>query len=80
MPQALEDLDAIHAYIAANDRSAARLWIARLRKRAKAATANPRIGRIVPEIGDPAIREVFLRSYRVVYRLGETKVEVLTVQ
>ena len=41
----------------------------------------PRMGRIVPEIGDEAIREVLYRSYRIVYVVdqGDEEVDVLTI-
>ncbi len=34
---------------------------------------------MVPELGRDDVREVFLRSYRIVYRVGEDTVDVLTV-
>jgi toxin ParE1/3/4 len=40
---------------------------------------NPKIGRIVPEFSDPDIRELIIKSYRVVYRLGRNRIEILTV-
>ncbi len=33
----------------------------------------PELGREVPEFSDPAIREIIVRSYRVIYRLNHTK-------
>ena len=41
----------------------------------------PRMGRIVPEIGDDAIREVIYRNYRIVYVVDrdDEEVEVLTI-
>ena len=41
----------------------------------------PRMGRIVPEIGDEAIREVIYRNYRIVYVVDrdDEEVEVLTI-
>jgi plasmid stabilization system protein ParE len=39
----------------------------------------PELGREVPEVGDPAVREIIVRSYRVIYRVRhrERKVEVI---
>jgi plasmid stabilization system protein ParE len=39
----------------------------------------PEMGRVVPEFGDPAIREIVVRSYRVVYRVdhGDCRIDVL---
>jgi len=41
----------------------------------------PRMGRMVPEIGDEALRELIHRSYRIVYYVDadDDKVEVLTI-
>lgn len=42
-------------------------------------TDNPRSGRAVPEIGNPDIRELIYRGYRVVYRLNGDRIYILTV-
>lgn len=42
-------------------------------------TDNPRSGRTVPEIGNPDIRELIFRGYRIVYRLNDDRIEILTV-
>jgi plasmid stabilization system protein ParE len=34
---------------------------------------------MVPELGIPELREVFVRTYRVVYRIHEREVQVITV-
>jgi plasmid stabilization system protein ParE len=39
----------------------------------------PRIGRVVPEMNDPAIREIILGNYRIIYRLHTELAEILTV-
>jgi plasmid stabilization system protein ParE len=36
-------------------------------------------GRVVPEVDEPDVREVFFRTYRIVYRVMEGEVHVLTV-
>lgn len=30
-------------------------------------------GRVVPEIGSPDIREIFVKSYRLIYKIEETR-------
>jgi len=40
---------------------------------------NPRSERTVPEIGNPDIRELIYRGYRIVYRLNGDRIEILTV-
>ena len=32
---------------------------------------SPELGRVVPEFEDPAVREIIIHSYRVVYRLDD---------
>jgi plasmid stabilization system protein ParE len=46
---------------------------------AERAAAVPLAGRRVPELAREDVREVLLRSYRIVYRLAEHRIEVLTV-
>ena len=42
-------------------------------------SGNPRSGRVVPEIGNPDIRELIYHGYRIVYRLNTDFVEIVTV-
>lgn len=42
-------------------------------------TDNPKSGRTVPEIGNPEIRELIYRGYRIVYRLNGDRIGILTV-
>lgn len=37
----------------------------------------PERGRVVPELKNSAVREIFFKSYRIVYRLRGTTVEVI---
>lgn len=39
----------------------------------------PESGRIVPELNDLKIREILLGNYRIIYRLTENLVEIITV-
>ena len=39
----------------------------------------PRMGRVVPEIARDDVREVFQRTYRIVYRVVDDGIVVLTV-
>jgi plasmid stabilization system protein ParE len=68
-PRATRDLEAIVRYISLNDPQAALRFGTALVERAEAAGAFPESGRMVPEFGNPRIREVFHGSYRIVYRL-----------
>ena len=43
------------------------------------AAEAPLAGRVVPELGAPAFREVIERSYRIIYRVEESSILVLAV-
>jgi len=40
----------------------------------------PGLGRVVPEFDDPAIREIVVRTYRVIYRVDDAKHRVEVVR
>lgn len=77
--RAARDLVEIGEYIAADDPGAARRWVERLRARARLAAATPRGGRRVPELARDDVREVFLRMYRIVYRVLPRQIAIITV-
>ena len=77
--RAQDDLVEIASFIARDDRKAARAWIKRLRERARLAAANPLAGRVVPERNDAKVREVLVRSYRIIDRVEAKEIIVLTV-
>jgi len=35
------------------------------------------MGRIVPELDEPNIRELILRNYRIIYRILEKKIQIV---
>jgi toxin ParE1/3/4 len=51
----------------------------RLRQRAYIAAVAPHGGRVVPEIGRADVREVFLRSYRLMYKIIGNRIKVVTI-
>ena len=77
--RALRDLDRIAAYIAQDNPKAARRWVAQLRETALKAAHMPKAARVVPEIRREDVREVFLRSYRIVYGVRDDHIFVYTV-
>src|SRR5262245_17750683 len=78
-PQAIEDLEAIRAYVARDSQHYAALLVERLFACVDHLATFPEAGRIVPEFQRADLRETILGSYRVVYRLRAGQVEVLTV-
>ncbi len=78
-PQAIRDVESIRAYIAQDSPSYAELIARRLVAAAERLQTFPQSGRLVPERQDPAIREVIVGAYRIVYRLRADVVEIATV-
>jgi toxin ParE1/3/4 len=69
----------IASFIARDDPAAARGWVKRLRARARLAASMPLAGRVVPEQRREDVREVFVRSYRIIYRVQDDGMVVLAV-
>ena len=75
----MEDLEAIHDFIARDSLFHARGTVERLLARARTLEHFPGKGRIVPEFSDPDIRELKEGRYRLVYRWRGDQVEVVCV-
>jgi plasmid stabilization system protein ParE len=80
-PQALKDLDAIEAYYLEVAPSYVLAFLDGVFDRVRLLETNPLMGPAVPEIQDPAIREVLFRGYRIIYLYdGDNDVvEILTL-
>lgn len=79
-PQSKGDLVAIAEYIGQDSKKYARIQIQRIRARARQLIEYPESGRIVPEIGDPAIKELVIGTYRIIYHLhSNQRVDIITV-
>ena len=77
--QAFLRLADIQAFVAADRPDAADRLVARLVRRAEALAGSPLMGRQVPELPGSELRELVEGNYRIVYRAGAGRVEILTV-
>ena len=77
--QAVEDVEAIRDFVARDSPHAAALLAQRLVTAVEHLGRFPESGRIVPELGVTAIREVIRGDYRIVYLVGTDTVRILTV-
>lgn len=77
--RAIEDVQSIRQFIAQDSPHYAQLVTQRLIASVERLPAFPQSGRVVPEVNDPAVREVIQGSYRIVYRLIHDEIHVLTV-
>jgi plasmid stabilization system protein ParE len=78
-PEALEDVDAIAAYIARDSVFYAGAVVEKLLTVATGLTHFPLAGRIVPELDQPDIRERFVYSYRLIYSVESARILVAAV-
>lgn len=76
---AVDHLQAIHDYFAQNSPTYARRIVDRLTRRSAQIAALPRSGQLVPEYGDDAIREVYERPFRIIYRVLPDQIDILAV-
>ena len=78
-PKAIEDADSIALYISRDSTFYAAAVVRKLLDTARSIQAFPFAGRVVPELDDTNIRERFVYSYRIIYRIEETTVTVAAV-
>ena len=77
--ESLARLNEIEAFIARDSPRRAKTFRNYLIERGESISRNPMIGRMVPEILNPLIRELIVKNYRIIYRLKKTIIEILTV-
>jgi len=78
-PAATEDLELIAEYIARDSDFYARAVVSEILAVAGKIFEQPLIGRVVPEVGNLNIRERFVYSYRLVYRIEGEAVIIVAV-
>ena len=78
-PQALGDLEAITEFIAKDSPHYASLFVLDVFSAVERLERFSESGRVVPEKNEPAVREIILGSYRIVYRLRDDVAELLTI-
>lgn len=70
-------LDEVVAYINRTSPQNARLILSEALAAASSLSTLAERGRIVPELADPATRQVLVRGFRLMYRVTETNVTVV---
>jgi len=79
-PLAVDRASEIAGYIAQDNPVAAESWIEAVFTKVEGLKAFPESGRIVPETDNKTIRELIYGNYRIIYRLEEKRLSVLTVR
>lgn len=78
-PEALEDVDAIAEYIERDSKFYAQAVVAKIIKVSQSLAQFPLSGRIVPEIQNDLVREKFVYSYRMIYRIESERLLIVAV-
>jgi len=78
-PEATEDLESIAEYIARDSEFYARSVVSKILAVSRKIPEQPMIGRMVPEIGQQEIRERFVYSYRLVYRIQDSLIVIVAI-
>ena len=76
---ALEQLWAIHEYIAQNSPEYAQRVVDRLTRRTQQIRNFPLSGRMVPEHDRPQLREIIEGQYRIIYYIKPDQIDVIAV-
>ncbi len=76
---ARDDLDDLVQYISRDSAFYAGLFAQRVVLATRRLNVFPESGRVIPEAEDPALREIIVQGYRVMYRLEPDRVLILAV-
>jgi plasmid stabilization system protein ParE len=77
--RAIEDTQAIKTFIAQDSPRSANLVVERRFAAIEHLPTFPESGRIVPELQEPAVREIIRPPYRIVYRVRQEEIHIITV-
>jgi plasmid stabilization system protein ParE len=78
-PRALDDVDSIASYIARDSTFHASAVVTKIIRATRTLRRFPFAGRIVPEFDDENLRERFVYSYRIIYRIQGRIVTIAAV-
>lgn len=80
LSDAKNDLKKIFDYISLDSVRFAKIQIAKIQKRTEILKTFPNIGKVVPEINNPKIKEITAHNYRIIYRIvNENQIDILLV-
>ena len=77
--QSQEDLRQVRAFISRDAPATASAFVRRLRESVNRLKEFPESGQVVPELGRNDIRELLRGSYRIIYRVGQDRIDILAV-
>lgn len=75
----MQDMAALRDYIASDSSFHAKRFIQRIFDHVEKLATYPELGRRVPEVDRNDIRELVYQGYRIIYRVSQAEVVILTV-
>jgi len=78
-PEAVRDVESVLDYLSRNSPVFAKTVAAKLCSTVRSLAAFPNIGKMIPGIGDSAVREIVVYSYRLVYRVEKYQIMVVAL-
>ena len=76
---AWDDLENAAGYIAQDSKFYAAAFVQEIKEAAASLANFAERGQVVPEFGDESIRELLVKSYRLVYRVSDKQILILTL-
>ncbi len=77
--EALEDIESIATYIKKDSPIYAKSVVSKFFEKAEMLQEFSELGRKVPEFNDPLIREIFVYSYRLIYKVNAQEILFVAV-
>ncbi|MEQ8383011.1 MAG: type II toxin-antitoxin system RelE/ParE family toxin [Coleofasciculus sp. A1-SPW-01] len=78
-PKAIEDVEALASYIANDSAAYSAAVVRKILDITSKLNSFPLSGRIVPELGDPTLREKLAYSYRIIYKVEDETITIAAV-
>lgn len=79
-PLAIKRLSEIAKFIAMDNPVTAERWVDKIFTKVERLSDFPERGRVVPELNNKMIREIVIGNYRVIYKMENHEISVLTVR
>ena len=77
--RARKDLNDIFNYISSDSLQNAESFLKKIYEKIENLENFSKIGRRVPELDNPNIREILFKNYRIVYQILKEKIQIITV-
>lgn len=78
--KALKDIDDIAEFISLDSYYYAKIQVKRFFDKVEILKYYPHIGRTVPEINNPELRELILGNYRIIYKIiSANRIDIITI-